>query len=739
MHTLQYRNTWNVDNMNRYRIFLYLATFFIGISASIVQAIMIRELLTLFRGNELSIGIIMVLWFASITAGAAISKKLKHNFSTVAYSILLHPILTCISLVLLYCMPRIYHTYGSFYPLETELLIAFVCLFPQCFVVGFIFPVLVNAASNMSIRNPATVVFLLESLGAFTGGIAFTFLLVQKLNPLSTTSILFIAACLIAFTMIHQRVKRVAMVTAIVTAAFGIVYSSSFEKKLLTISFAANHPGTLLEYRRTPYQMMFIAQLGDTLALYGNSNLYAQFPDDYAVRPLIHALVSSGNPIHGNSILISGDTAFLHYVFAYAGASIDHVTVDPEIWNILQQQFTLLYPDFPTEKINVYYDDTRSYLKSTHKKYDTIVILPPPPDSILHNRLYTLEFFNDCKRRLSNNGVCIIQIEGFANIMNPSLRRYLASVINGFRQVFPSSLISAGDIIYCIGFNYTRCTDVSNYLSHYIQNFPKHPAAKTIQNFVPGFNPNEFKMYFQKSQYEYLYSQLESEHIANSDLLPKGYFEYLANSLQQSDSVAEHVITNPLFMVVLLLIIVIISLWHFKSRGAQHILYGSIIFITGFVSMAAILIAFITYQNVYGVLYYKIAMCNALFMLGLAIGSVTTFVKRDFFITRIVLLIFGLLLLFGFTIYSSSALFYVSIFLIAATTGSFIPLLLNKPTEDIHLLASTINSYDHIGALCGSLITPFVLLPIFGVYSLVILMVLAIVIIFFRMMDTFSV
>ena len=128
--------------MNRNLIFLYISTFFIGISASIAQAIMIRELLTLFRGNELSIGIIMVLWFAGISVGAAISKKIKsHPFNTIAYNIMLHPIFVCVSLVLLYCAPLIYQSYGSFYPLEAELFIALVCLFPQCFVVGYIFPV----------------------------------------------------------------------------------------------------------------------------------------------------------------------------------------------------------------------------------------------------------------------------------------------------------------------------------------------------------------------------------------------------------------------------------------------------------------------------------------------------------------------------------------------------------------------------------------------------------------------
>lgn len=714
--------------MNRYRILLYISTFFIGISASIAQAIMIRELLTLFRGNELSIGIIMVLWFAGISAGAIASKKIKSLHShTIVYSISLHPLFLCISLILLYSIPLIYPTYGSFYPLEAELIIAFVCLFPQCFVVGYLFPVLVYDGSSLKLKNPGTVIFLLESLGAFIGGIVFTFFIVQNFNPISTALILFITACIVSFLILQQILLRVAIVISIIVAAFITVYSPAMEKKLLTLSFAANHPGTLLEYRRTPYQLMFVAKLGDTITLYGNNNLYAQFPDDYEVRPIIHALVSTGLLLKNSNILISGNTAFLHYVFAHAGTSVDYVTVDPVMWNILQQNFISLYPDFPVKKIYVYYDDTRSFVKSSQKRYNAIIVIPPPPDSILHNRLYTKEFFHDCKQHLAINGVCIIQVEGFANIMNPSLRRYLSSVINSFGQVFPSSLISAGDTIYCIGFNYNQKTDVNNYLSQYSNNFPKSSIYTTIQNLVPGFNPQEFQMFFQQSQHEYLNKQLQSEHVINIDLVPKAYFEYLSNSLKQSDSFLEHLITNPLFMVLLLMSIVCIVAWYFYFQGTQHLVYGSIVFITGFVSMAAMIIAFIMYQNVYGVLYYKIALCNALFMMGLAIGSATTFLQKDYFISRIVVLIFGLLMLFGFTIYTNQIMFYIAVAVIAATTGSILPILLNKQTNNIQALASTLDASDHVGALCGALVTPFVLLPMFGIYSLGILIIFAMI------------
>lgn len=142
--------------------------------------------------------------------------------------------------------------------------------------------------------------------------------------------------------------------------------------------------------------------------------------------------------------------------------------------------------------------------------------------------------------------------------------------------------------------------------------------------------------------------------------------------------------------------------------------------------MAAMLIAFIAYQNVYGVLYYKIALCKALFMLGLAIGSAITFLQRDYFISRIFILIFGLLMLFCFTIYTNQIMFYIAVAVIAATTGSILTLLLNKQTDTIQTLASNLDASNHVGALCGALVTPFVLLPMFGIYSLGILIIFAI-------------
>ncbi|HOE19944.1 MAG TPA: hypothetical protein PKJ69_03175, partial [Spirochaetota bacterium] len=158
--------------MKKKVLFVILAAFFIGFSSSIAQAIMIRELLTIFRGNELSVGIIMAIWLGGIFTGAVFSKtkQIVHPKFIIAM-IIVHPFLFLVSLIVLYSIPIVYSSYGAFYQLDAEIMIALLCLFPQCFVIGYVFPVLIQYADELLVKHPGSIVFLLESSGAFAGGI----------------------------------------------------------------------------------------------------------------------------------------------------------------------------------------------------------------------------------------------------------------------------------------------------------------------------------------------------------------------------------------------------------------------------------------------------------------------------------------------------------------------------------------------------------------------------------------
>jgi len=52
-------------------------TLFLGFTSAITQILLIRELLTIFRGNEFIIGIIFSSWFTGIFMGARFNKSGK--------------------------------------------------------------------------------------------------------------------------------------------------------------------------------------------------------------------------------------------------------------------------------------------------------------------------------------------------------------------------------------------------------------------------------------------------------------------------------------------------------------------------------------------------------------------------------------------------------------------------------------------------------------------------------------
>ena len=721
--------------MKKKVLFVILAAFFIGFSSSIAQAIMIRELLTIFRGNELSVGIIMAIWLGGIFTGAVFSKtkQIVHPKFIIAM-IIVHPFLFLVSLIVLYSIPIVYSSYGAFYQLDAEIMIALLCLFPQCFVIGYVFPVLIQYADELLIKHPGSIVFLLESSGAFAGGIVFTFFILFVLNPIGTAIVLLLCATILSLLIYNQKKHYVTITLVCIILLFLTTQTNKAEQALIQKSFAINHPGSLLLYKRTPYQMMYVAKNYDTYSLYGNNIFYTQLPDDYEVRPLLHALFASIHDILGKNILIAGDTLYLPYVATKLQASIDYCTVDRSLWNTFHTLGKQLYPNFDFNKLNVIFSDTRGLLSKTPRRWDGIVIIPPPPDSILHNRLYTLEFFQFCKMHLNQDGVFIMQIEGFANIMNPSLQRYISSVLNSFTKMFPTSIVSAGETIYLIGFNTGNTIDFNNYRQNYLANFLKSDTGKSVAALIPHFNPKELDMFFQSTHLAYLNTAIKHSAMLNTDIMPQAYFEYLANTLKQTDSYTGNFIMQPAVMAIIMICIVVAATVYFLRRGKEHAVKGLVVFIAGFISMSAMVIALMAYQNVYGILYYRIAFCNALFMLGLASGCTTTFAAKPLYAMRIVILIGSLAMLALFIIMKHVWLLYCAIFFIAAITGSLLPLLLKNTQETYtkRLLASTLDASDHLGAMCGALAAPFIVLPIFGMYSIGILLLLSISLFIFK-------
>ena len=62
----------------------YLIFLFAGFSAVVIQTLFIREMLVVFQGNELSVGIILSQWLAGTALGNFVAARLDQSFPSFA-------------------------------------------------------------------------------------------------------------------------------------------------------------------------------------------------------------------------------------------------------------------------------------------------------------------------------------------------------------------------------------------------------------------------------------------------------------------------------------------------------------------------------------------------------------------------------------------------------------------------------------------------------------------------------
>ena len=107
-----------------------------------------------------------------------------------------------------------------------------------------------------------------------------------------------------------------------------------------------------------------------------------------------------------------------------------------------------------------------------------------------------------------------------------------------------------------------------------------------------------------------------------------------------------------------------------RRHGIKRLIPGMLIYCTGLVNISIVLIMIILYQNFEGVVYYKISLINALFMLGLAAGSyVVNNFKRVRTSTVFFLLFLSLSLVYFYAVFKMAFLFWVMLALFSSICG----------------------------------------------------------------------
>ena len=157
--------------------------------------------------------------------------------------------------------------------------------------------------------------------------------------------------------------------------------------------------------------------------------------DEFIYHEMIVHVPMSVNPDIKNVLVIGGgDGGTVKQLVRYSGIeSIDLVEIDSEVVEVCRKFLPSVSSGLSDERVNIHYEDGLKFVRNTKEKYDLIIVDSTDPFGPGEG-LFTREFYGNCCRALSNNGIMVNQHESpyYENYANSLIRAH-----NRIKGVFP--------------------------------------------------------------------------------------------------------------------------------------------------------------------------------------------------------------------------------------------------------------------------------------------------------------
>ncbi|MBM3303056.1 MAG: hypothetical protein FJY85_24295, partial [Deltaproteobacteria bacterium] len=303
-----------------------------GVSSIAVQLVTIREFLTQFHGNEITISLVLFSWLLLTGIGSLIAKPIARSSVTV-YAVL-------ISLLALFPLPQlilirglreivfIHGTSPGFYDIFLYILIltSFYCL-----LVGFILPYALKVLQQRHYPFSSGHLYIMDNIGDISGGILFSFVLVYWVKPfaavaLTSTLLIFVAM------MIQYRARRYAL---LVCTAFGasLFYAFSFNAGFETGTLVKQY-GEILHYTESPYGRIVITKDGPQHTFWESGLPLYSDADIIHSEEKVHYPLSQLDRVERVLLVSGGLGETLSEISKYGPKRIDYVELDPDLTEV---------------------------------------------------------------------------------------------------------------------------------------------------------------------------------------------------------------------------------------------------------------------------------------------------------------------------------------------------------------------------------------------------------------------
>lgn len=450
------------------RRWLTVAFLLMGVSFTVLQTLMVRELLVSFSGNELSIGLVLGAWLLQEALGSGLAGRLSARIPPrpAAYALLQ----TALALLLLPTLLLAVHVRGLLGAVPGEVIAppaalwtSLLVLMPVGLVDGAMFATACRVAgdgrgvlpqeavggvgsSGQGDVRPAGRVYVLEAAGSILGGLLFTFLLIPFLS--STQILLLVAglnlasAATLFLSSSPRRFPAGLAAGALGLAALGLLpFASGLHRSIVAGRWA---PFPLAYEGNSPYgNIAILAQERQiTLFISGSPFLTAPDPDLAAIEQRVHlpALFLEGMP--RRVLVIGGGVGgTLHELQRYPLEELDYAEPDPFLIQALRAvPVAPMEEELGDARLHLALEDGRRFVAGQVGRtagYDLVLLNLPVPATLELNRLYTREFLEMVRSLLVPRGVLVLPAPPARTYLAPAARDLLSCYARTLEAVFP--------------------------------------------------------------------------------------------------------------------------------------------------------------------------------------------------------------------------------------------------------------------------------------------------------------
>ena len=730
---------------------LIIAIITAGLTSVIAQVAMMRELLVVFYGNELCIGIMLASWLIWVACGSAISGFLvKKGISSVNLFLLIQvltALLLPVTLILIKLTRNIFKiSQVEIIGIGPAIFIPLVILAGICTLIGLQFSsacrLFTEINEDKPVSNSISKVYMYEAAGWFAGGVLFNYVLAGLMNNYYILLGLVIINMLIAFLMavlgkklFFASLTFIMMITCAVftfSPASAVIYNNVLKKQW---------PGDykLLASVDSFYGNVTVRERKKQVSIYQNGILDFTSDDTLYNEELVH-LTMLRAPYVKNVFLIGGGVSgVLEEILKYPMIEkVWYAELDPLIIELGKKY--LKPGSLNNKRVTVLNTDARLFLKSMGREniLDVIMVNLPDPSTAQLNRYYTLDFFKEANKTMKASGILSIGMSSSQDYISEELKEFNGAVYKAIKKVFKNTLIIPGEHILFLA-SQERYLPVDNDFMALNLNYLKSPTRYISKEYISSRLNRARAAYVRKRLDSY-----ENEKL-NTDFYPVAYYRcvklwaasYNIQANKYFNWLQNHILFKNMVIMVFIITLIVIIFFN-KNRINGLCIYTAAV--AGFVSMSCEIILIMMFQVFYGCVYSGLGMLTAAYMIGAAAGSLAMnrkeykethkwlkIIQGSMFVYLLILpaVFSGYALLSQglIVLKSTQVIFPILSLLTGCFTGAIFSLinkiwLSQRSLQDRRISlteAGAVYGIDLAGAAIGVFVTGIVLIPLLGI------------------------